>query len=101
MSEKNNVICESDVYQVTLRFEKETCFTLKLPRGLSRSEMIKLIEDNLIVLDEDEYADYSEYDFDTPSDINFRVTKIPTSDIELEIKLNDGQYKLFFDDELV
>ena len=101
MSEKNNVICESDVYQVTLRLEKETCFTLKLPRGLGRSEMIKLIEDNLIVLDEDEYADYSEYDFDTPSDINFRVTKIPTSDIELEIKLNDGQYKLFFDDELV
>ena len=91
----------SEVCEVILAYEKFTCFTIRMPSGISNSERIEMIEKNLHVLDEDEHSDYSEYDFDTPSSIKCRVMGSVLYDTELEIKLDDGQYKLFFEEELV
>lgn len=97
-----SLVCDSEVFEVVLTYEKNTCYTLKMPTGISDFERVKLIEKSLGVLDEDGHSDFCDYDFDVPSEIKCRVLGRTLFDVDLEIKLDvNGEYKLFYESEVV
>jgi hypothetical protein len=91
----------SETCEVILGYERLIYFTINMPSGISNSDRIKMIEKNLHVLDEDVHSDYTIYDFDIPGSIECRVLGSDLHDVVLEIKLDNGQYKLFSENELV